>query len=224
MKVEICRKKGSSIKLQVLPTGAVIAWAPPQCDIATFIEQKRDWIEKKLSEIENTTQKYGNFDHMLLINGTYYTITESSSCSIDPQTSTATYSTATQFKEFLTTLLRHEVEEKVSYYSELVGVQKVKVSIKMQKTKWGSCSGQGNLNFNLVILALPPSLREYIVVHEVLHLLVRNHSQAFWKKIAKIWPEYNKSEIDLKKYWILVERNSIWKVLRSLRKCKLVGS
>jgi predicted metal-dependent hydrolase len=187
--------------------------------IISVLSWAKDWIEKKLGEIENITQTYGNFDNMLLLNGAYYKITESSSCNIDTHTSTVTYTTATQFKEFLTKLIQNEVEEKVKHYTELIGVQNVKVSIKMQKTKWGSCSGRSNLNFNLAIIALPPHLQEYIVVHEVIHLLERNHSQAFWKKIAKFWPEYGKSEIDLKKYWILIERNSIWSVLRSLGKC-----
>jgi len=218
VKIEIRRIEGSSVKLQVVPDGTVIAYAPPHYDIEPFIKHKRAWIEKKLREIENISQNYGNFDHLLLLNGVYYSLTQGRSCHVDEQTTTITYDTPIHLTEFLILQLRCELEEKVSHYSELIGKGHVKVSIKTQRSKWGSCSGRGNLNFNLVTLALRPHVREYIVVHEVIHLIERNHSFTFWEKIEKFCPDYRKSEDELKTYSILIERNSIWKVLQSLRK------
>lgn len=73
-----------------------------------------------------------------------------------------------------------------------------KVSIKNQKTRWGSCSKHRNLNFNYKILFLPPKIRDYIIVHELCHLKEFNHSQKFWRLVAKAMPDYKSITNELK--------------------------
>jgi hypothetical protein len=65
-----------------------------------------------------------------------------------------------------------------------------KVSIKNQKTRWGSCSGKRNLSFNYKLLFLPPNLRDYIIIHELCHLKEMNHSKNFWNLVAEQVPDY----------------------------------
>ena len=65
-----------------------------------------------------------------------------------------------------------------------------KINIKNQKTRWGSCSKKGNLNFNYKIALLPQHLADYIIVHELCHLGEFNHSRSFWNLVAKVFPEY----------------------------------
>lgn len=75
-----------------------------------------------------------------------------------------------------------------------------KVAIRNQRSRWGSCSKAGNLNFNYVIHALPPGLMDYVIVHELCHLSVFNHSRAFWDLVAKALPNYQTLRRELRKY------------------------
>lgn len=91
---------------------------------------------------------------------------------------------------------RREAKEKLTvlavHYAKIVGVSFQKITIRNQKTRWGSCSSKGNLSFNLKILCAPSEMMEYVVLHEVMHLKHFNHSQAFWKDIEGLMPDYRR--------------------------------
>lgn len=92
------------------------------------------------------------------------------------------------------------ISDKVKHYGTFYCVTYESIRIKNQKTLWGSCSRKGNLNFNYRIMLLPEILREYIVVHEVCHLLEFNHSQKFWNLVALQIPNYRTCVQELKAY------------------------
>ncbi len=75
-----------------------------------------------------------------------------------------------------------------------------KIAIRNQKSRWGSCSSRGNLNFNYKIALLPPHLADYLMVHELCHLGEFNHSQKFWDLVGKTVPDYAKLREDLRKF------------------------
>lgn len=81
-------------------------------------------------------------------------------------------------------------QERCSHYAKLYGFSYKRISIRAQKTRWGSCSRNGNLSFNYKIAALPAHLAEYIVVHEICHFGEMNHSRAFWALVAKHVPDH----------------------------------
>lgn len=72
------------------------------------------------------------------------------------------------------------------------------VSIKNQRSKWGSCSSKKNLNFNYQIAHLPPHLADYVVVHELCHLAELNHSKKFWELVATVLPNWRALRAELK--------------------------
>ncbi len=90
--------------------------------------------------------------------------------------------------------------ERARYWAEQYGVKFNRVSIKRASTRWGSCSSKGNLNFHYKLLYLPEELREYVVVHEICHLLHMNHSRDFWAEISKSMPLWRGYKRQLQKF------------------------
>ena len=80
--------------------------------------------------------------------------------------------------------------ERIHYYEPLLGVQASGIRIKDQKTRWGSCSSKGNINLNWRLILAPKEVMYYVIIHELCHLREMNHSQAFWKLVESICPDY----------------------------------
>ncbi len=89
--------------------------------------------------------------------------------------------------------------ERINYFNQIYNFKVGRISIRNQRTRWGSCSRQGNLNFNYKIARLPLSLADYIIVHELCHLKEFNHSPKFWNLMAKTIPDYAARRRELKK-------------------------
>ena len=84
------------------------------------------------------------------------------------------------------------------YFSKRIGVDYGRITIRNQKTRWGSCSSKGNLNFNCLLMLTPPEVIDYVVVHELCHRKEMNHSKKFWAEVEKVIPNYRDSEKWLK--------------------------
>ena len=91
-----------------------------------------------------------------------------------------------------------DIPKRVAYFAPIVGVTYGRITIRNQRTKWGSCSSKGNLNFNCVLMLSPEWVRDYIVVHELCHRKEMNHSVAFWAEVARVCPNYKEAEAWLK--------------------------
>ena len=82
------------------------------------------------------------------------------------------------------------IPERVAHFASLAGVTYGRVTIRSQRTRWGSCSAKGNLNFNCLLMLVPPEVADYVVVHELCHRKELNHSARFWAQVERIMPDY----------------------------------
>ena len=82
------------------------------------------------------------------------------------------------------------IPERVAYYAPLIGVTYNRDSIRKQRSRWGSCSSEGNLNFNCLLMLTPPEVIDSVVVHELCHRKEMNHSDRFYAEVLRVFPDY----------------------------------
>ncbi|MCR4906015.1 MAG: M48 family metallopeptidase [Clostridiales bacterium] len=85
---------------------------------------------------------------------------------------------------------RTDIPARVKRFGPAVGVSWGRISIRKQRTRWGSCSAEGNLSFNGLLMLAPPEARDYVVIHELCHRLEMNHSARFWAHVERVCPDY----------------------------------
>ena len=172
MEVTLVRSKRKSIAVQIKSDGAVVVRAPKwmkERDIEAFLQEKRAWIEKHRAAM---------LERHALIN------------QLEPYTEAELRA--------LTKQARVVITQKVRYYAPLVGVDYGRIAIRRQRSRWGSCSSKGNLNFNCLLVLLPEEVVDYVVVHELCHRKQMNHSTQFYRELERVYPEYKKCQKWLK--------------------------
>jgi predicted metal-dependent hydrolase len=90
----------------------------------------------------------------------------------------------------LSTAALARIRERLNYYAPRIGRVHGRIAIREQKSRWGSCSSKGNLNFNWKLIMAPPQALDYVVIHELCHLHEFNHSPRFWTLVAGQMPDY----------------------------------
>lgn len=95
---------------------------------------------------------------------------------------------------------RERLGQRTAYFARQMGVSYGRITIRAAKTRWGSCSGRGNLNFHWKLVLMPPEVLDYVVVHELAHRKEMNHSPAFWAEVARVLPDYQERRAWLKTF------------------------
>ena len=174
MQYKLIRTDRKTLSLQV-KSGEVVVRAPrhlPKAVIETFVRKHMDWIRtqlKKQAQVKATAPQ-GSFDPL----------------------------TEKEHEE-LKKRAKQVFAERVAHFAPLVGVTYGRITIRTQKTRWGSCSSVGNLNFNCLLLLAPPEVLDCIVVHELCHRKQMNHSKAFYAEVLRVMPDYYTRHAWLKK-------------------------
>ena len=94
--------------------------------------------------------------------------------------------------------------DRLNYLSQAHGFKFNRVFIKSQKTRWGSCSGKNNINLNINLIRLPDELIDYIILHELVHTRIKNHSRRFWDQMDKLLGDAKKLDRKLSEYSFLL--------------------
>jgi len=180
-----------------------------QSRIDAFVASKEDWIAKKLAESrkalalkEAFALSYGD---TVLYRGKHYPIIAKAGRSIGFD-GTQFYAppdlTPEQIQQACVQLYRKMAKQvlaqKVSYYAKQLSVSPKAIRITSARTRWGSCSAKKNLNFSWRLIMAHDEVIDYVVVHELAHLIEMNHSERFWKTVSSIFPEYKEQKAQLK--------------------------
>lgn len=115
------------------------------------------------------------------------------------------HSPAVLLKKSLTSKAEEAISRQVQVRAAQMGVHPISISIRSQRTRWGSCSTRGTLSFNWRLIMAPPEVLDYVVVHELAHIKQKNHSKAFWAVVAQYCPHYIKY-----RSWLKQNQAAMW--------------
>lgn len=175
IRVSVIRSARKSLGLEVRDANTVLARIPIRVsdrELKAFVENHRSWILEKTAVMAEREENRKSTPAPL------------------PELLSKTDWMKIQLK--IGKLVRH--------YCETMGVTVGYVTVKNQKTRWGSCSAKGNVNFNYQLAFLPDELLDYVVIHELAHRRHMNHSRAFWAEVEKYCPDYLERREQLKEY------------------------
>ncbi|MBR5949186.1 MAG: M48 family metallopeptidase [Clostridia bacterium] len=173
---KLIRSNRRTLGMELGKKGLIVRapFSASDADIRAFMQKHSPWIEKHLSEIEKRRSDPDN-DHQA----------ESKLTSSDI--------------DMLAKKAAQIIPERVRYYAPLIGVSYGRITIRNQRTKWGSCSSKGNLNFNCLLMLTPPDVIDSVVVHELCHRKEMNHSTRFYSEVKRVFPDYDRWNDWLKK-------------------------
>ena len=209
MNYQIIRSKRKTLSLQVNKDADLVIRAPlnlPENKIQKFITEKSNWITKKKQEIRSQISQKYKFEEleMFLYLGNSYPlkiILSKKSLSFNGKTfelSTNCIEPQTAFKNWYKQKFKEIIMPRIDYFANQHNIKFNNVRFKAQKTLWGSCSSDNNLNFNYLLMMAPISVIDYVIVHELSHTIHKNHSNNFWGLVESILPEYKKAKKWLK--------------------------
>ena len=176
--VELVRSRRKTLSLEVKPPARVIVRAPMRASqkaIHAFVESHREWIADALVRVQARHDARAEAAEQVGM-------------------------LSDADLEALARQARSVIPARVAHFAPLVGVTYGRITLRCQKTRWGSCSAAGNLNFNVLLMMAPPGVLDYVVVHELCHRLEMNHSPRFWALVAQHDPEHRAHRAWLKQH------------------------
>ena len=180
---EIIRSKRKTGCIEIKPDGRILVRVPnrfSQAKIDEMLEKRHDWIIKHLADIDRRKS-------------------DKSPEKISKEDAKRLKKKAAQY-----------LPERCKLYASSLGVDYKRISIRFQKSRWGSCSTKGNLNFNALLMMTPIEVIDYVVIHELCHRREMNHSKNFWALVESVMPDYK-----VHKNWLKENGGQIMSVIEA---------
>lgn len=174
VKMEIIKSNRKTIAVEIRPDATIFVRAPffmKEEEILKFVREKDKWIQEHLQKVQERKQNAENMPKL----------------------------TREEMHQLANRALK-VIPERVGFYARQMNVNYGRITIRNQKARWGSCSGKGNLNFNCLLMLAPDEVVDYVVVHELCHLIEMNHSKKFWMQVERVMPDYKKHKLWLKEH------------------------
>lgn len=173
----LIRSKRKSYAISISPDGQITVRVPlvtSDREVRQILTQKQHWIVTKYLEQQEKQ-----------LNKPVSDLT-------DAQRNALTQRYIAAAKEYF--------PKRAAYFHQFTGGTYDRITIRDQKTRWGSCSARGTLSFNWRLMLAPPAILDYVVVHELCHLTHMNHSAAFWQAVESVYPDYRNARKWLKEH------------------------
>jgi hypothetical protein len=166
MDYTLIRSRRRTISIEIDEKAQLLVRAPmrmPKYEIERFLKEKDTWIKKHIKIVQERIEKAKTIEPI----GRW------------------------ELRDLYEEALR-VIPDKVSHYADILGVTYGRITIRNQKTLWGSCSRKGNLNFNCMLMKAPERVLDYVIVHELCHRIEMNHSKRFWALVEEVIPDHKK--------------------------------
>ena len=176
MNIEIIKSNRKTLAIEIKKDLRIIVRAPlfvSNTEIQMIVKEKSAWIKKHIEKIklQNEQEKQNPIPKF----------------------------TEQEIHNFVDKAMRI-IPKRVEYYAKIMDISYGRITIRNQKTRWGSCSAKGYLNFNCLLVMCPKEVLDYVVVHELCHLKEMNHSKNFWGLVELFCPDYEQYKKWLKIY------------------------
>ena len=180
--LQVIYSKRKSIGMEIHTDGSVIVRAPERMtkkELNSFLERHWKWILEKRAVMQ---QRERNRQEASDQGKERFPVYETLSAAQKRQ-------------------IKEKIAQRVEKYSAVMHVQVNRITVRNQKTRWGSCSSKGNVNFNYRLAYLPQELLDYVVIHELAHRKYMNHSKEFWFEVEKFCPDYRSCKKSLRELY-----------------------
>ncbi|HNQ01791.1 MAG TPA: SprT family zinc-dependent metalloprotease [Syntrophales bacterium] len=219
MEFEIIRSRRKTIAIEITREGKIIVRAPLRLarrEVTAFVDRHRDWVARKRDQAKKRGEQawprtfregelfpfLGEMHRLRLVEGGAYLRRENGEFLLGADLARRA---AAVFRTWYRARAREVLEDRVERLARRMGLTVRAVRITDARQRWGSCSASGTLNFPWRLVTAPPGVIDYVVVHELAHLVELNHSRLFWDCVARVLPDHRRRRRWLREHEHLLE-------------------
>ena len=204
---QIIRSNRKTLSISINESAELIVRAPNRISnqkIQDFINEKENWITRNQSLVKARVEERGKNKNLLLYLGTLFplkTDNEAKKIYFNGKEFLADLQNEEKTNKSLKNWYKNKFKEvavpRLFYFAKKHNLQVNQVRIKEQRTLWGSCSSRNNINLNFLLIMAPLRVIDYVIIHELVHTIHKNHSANFWNAVEAIMPNYKEA-----KHWL----------------------